>query len=161
MNSGGIREDILFDSVGPESDGELTYGEAFAVHPFGNSLVTVSLTGDQIAALLEDQFRDSSIDAWDVLQVSRGFSYTWDAARPIGSRVDPSTITIDGIPVDPDATYRVTVNSFLAEGGDGFTVLKEGTDRVGGMIDLDALVAYFSGASPVAPGPQDRITRLN
>ena len=161
MNSGGIREDILFDSVGPESDGELTYGEAFAIHPFGNSLVTVSLTGDQIAALLEDQFRDSTVDAWDVLQVSRGFSYTWDAARPIGSRVDPSTITIDGIPVDPGATYRVTVNSFLAEGGDGFTVLKEGTERVGGMIDLEALVAYFSSASPVAPGPQDRITRLN
>ena len=161
MNSGGIREDILFDSVGPESDGELTYGEAFAIHPFGNSLVTVSLTGDQIAALLEDQFRDSSVDAWDVLQVSRGFSYTWDAARPIGSRVDPSTITIDDVPVDPGATYRVTVNSFLAEGGDGFTVLKEGTERIGGMIDLDALVAYFSSASPVAPGPQDRITRLN
>ncbi len=161
MNSGGIREDILFDSVGSESDGELTYGEAFAVHPFGNSLVTISLTGDQIDSLLEAQFRDSSGDARGVLQVSRGFSYTWDAARPIGSRVDPSTITIDGIPVDPVATYRVTVNSFLADGGGGYAVLKEGTERVGGMIDLDALVAYFSGAGPVAPGPQDRITRLN
>ena len=161
MNPGGIRESILFDSIGPESDGELTYGEAFSVHPFGNSLVTMSLTGAQIDALLEAQFREPTDDARGVLQVSRGFSYTWDAARPLGERVDPSTIAIDGVPVEPAATYRVTVNSFLAGGGDGFTLLGEGTERTGGMIDLDALVAYFSIASPVAPGPQDRITRLN
>ena len=161
MNPGGIRENILFDSSGPESDGELTHGEAFSVHPFGNSLVTMSLTGAQIDALLEAQFREPTDDAGDVLQVSRGFSYAWDAARPVGERVDPSTIAIDGIPVDPGATYRVTVNSFLADGGDGFTMLREGTERTGGVIDLDALVAYFSTASPVAPGPQDRINRLN
>ncbi|MYD51214.1 MAG: bifunctional metallophosphatase/5'-nucleotidase [Dehalococcoidia bacterium] len=161
MNEGGIRESILFESSGPESDGELTYGEVFSVQPFGNSLVTLSLTGAQIDALLEAQFSDSADDSDEILQVSRGFSYTWDAARPVGARVDPSTITINGIPVDPDATYRVTVNSFLADGGDGFTVLKEGTERTGGEIDLDALVAYFSTASPVAPGPQDRINRRN
>ena len=79
----------------------------------------------------------------------------------MGARIDPSTITINGTPVDPAATYRVTVNSFLADGGDGFTVLREGTERTGGEIDLDALVAYFSTASPVAPGPQDRINRRN
>ena len=131
------------------------------MQPFGNSLVTLSLTGAQIDALLEAQFSDSADDDDEILQVSRGFSYTWDAARPVGARIDPSTITINGIPVDPDATYRVTVNSFLADGGDGFTVLKEGTERTGGEIDLDALVAYFSTASPVAPGPQDRINRRN
>ena len=161
MNPGGIRESIPFDSTGPESDGELTYGEAFSVQPFANSLVTMSLTGEQIDALLEAQFREPTDDASDVLQVSRGFSYTWDAARPVGERVDPSTIAIDGVPVEPAATYRVTVNSFLAGGGDGFTLLREGTERTGGMIDLDALVAYFSTASPVAPGPQDRINRRN
>ena len=96
-----------------------------------------------------------------MLQVSRGFSYTWDASRPVGDRVDPATIAIDGVRVDPGAIYRVTVNSFMAGGGDGFAVLTEGTDRTGGMIDLDALVAYFSAAGPVAPGPQDRITRRN
>ena len=161
MNPGGIRTNVLFDSAGPESDGELTYGEAFSVQPFGNSLVTMSLTGAQIDALLEAQFREPTDDAREVLQVSGGFSYTWDAARPVGERVDSSTIAIDGVTVDPGATYRVTVNSFLAGGGDGFTVLREGTERTGGMIDLDALVAYFSAASPVAPGPQDRITRRN
>ena len=161
MNEGGIRESILFESSGPESDGELTFGEVFSVQPFGNSLVTLSLTGAQIDALLEAQFSDSADDSDEILQVSRGFSYTWDAARPVGARVDPSTITINGTPVDPDATYRVTVNSFLADGGDGFTVLREGTERTGGEIDLDALIAYFSSASPVAPGPQDRINRRN
>ena len=161
MNPGGIRANVLFDSTGPESDGELTYGEAFSVQPFGNSLVTISLTGAQIDALLEAQFREPTDDAREVLQVSRGFSYTWDAARPVGERIEPSNIAIDGVTVDSGATYRVTVNSFLAGGGDGFTVLREGTDRTGGMIDLDALVAYFSEASPVAPGPQDRITRRN
>ena len=161
MHPGGIREDILFDSAGPESDGELTYGEAFSVLPFGNSLVTMSLTGAQIASLLESQFRGATDDTSDVLQVSCGFSYTWDAARPVGSRVDPSTIAIDGVPVDPDATYRVTANNFLADGGDEYAILRQGTERTGGDVDVAALVAYFEAASPVAPGPQDRITRLN
>ncbi len=161
MHPGGIREDLLFDSTGPESDGELTYGEAFSVLPFGNSLVTVTLTGAQIEALLQSQFSGSPDDTSDVLQVSSGFSYTWDAARPAGARVDPSTIMIDGVPVDPDATYRVTANNFLADGGDDYNVFRQGTERTGGDVDVAALVAYFEATGTVAPGPQDRITRLN
>ena len=161
MHPGGIREDLLFDSIGPESDGELTYGEAFSVLPFGNSLVTMSLTGAQIEALLQSQFRGPPDDTSDVLQVSSGFSYTWDVARPEGARVDPSTIMIDGVPIDPEATYRVTANNFLADGGDDYNVFREGTERTGGDVDVAALVAYFESFSQVAPGPQDRITRLN
>ncbi len=161
MHPGGIREDLLFDSTGPESDGEVTYGEAFSVLPFGNSLVTVSLTGAQIEALLQSQFRGPPDDTSDVLQVSSGFSYTWDAARPAGARVDPSTIMVDGIPVDPEATYRVTANNFLADGGDDYNVFRQGTERTGGDVDVAALVAYFEAAGMVDPGPQDRITRLN
>ena len=161
MHPGGIREDVLFDSTGPESDGELTYGEAFSVLPFGNSLVTVTLTGAQIEALLQSQFRGPPDDTGDVLQVSSGFSYTWDAARPAGARVDPSTIMIDGVPVDPEATYRVTANNFLADGGDDYNVFRQGTERTGGDVDVAALVAYFEAAGSVDPGPQDRITRLN
>ncbi len=161
MHPGGIREDLLFDSTGPESDGELTYGEAFSVLPFGNSLVTVTLTGAQIEALLQSQFSGSPDDTSDVLQVSSGFSYTWDAARPAGARVDPSTIMIDGVPVDPDATYRVTANNFLADGGDDYNVFRQGTERTGGDVDVAALVAYFEATGTVAPGLQDRIARLN
>ena len=161
MNPGGIRENVLFDSEDAGADGELTYGEAFSVQPFGNSLVTLTMTGDQIDQLLEAQFRDSTNDDVRLLQVSNGFSYTWNASRPIGERVDPSTISIDGVPIDIEAMYRVTVNSYLADGGSGFSVLTEGTERTGGMIDLDALVSYFSANSPIEPGPQDRITRVD
>ncbi len=159
MNPGGIRTDFTFaGSLEGEGDGNVTYGEAFAVQPFGNSLVTMTLTGAQIETLLEQQ--------WDaigarVLQVSEGFTYTWDAAAPIGARVDPASIAIDGVTVDPALPYRVTVNSFLADGGDRFPILISGTDRLGGEVDLDALVTYFELNSPIAPGAQDRITRLN
>ena len=162
MNQGGMRNDILFASSGPEGDGELTYAEAFSVHPFGNSMVTMTLTGRQIDALLEQQFRDEEITTTrGVLQVSRGFSYAWDGTQPVGSRVDISGITINGIAVDPDATYRITTNSFLADGGSGFSVFTEGTDRTGGIIDVEALEAYFASTNEVAPGPQDRIIRLD
>lgn len=161
MNSGGMRNDILFASSGPENDGELTYAEAFSVHPFGNSLVTMTLTGQQIDELLEQQFRDEEVTTRGILQVSRGFSYAWDGTQPVGSRVDISGIKISGVVVEPEATYRVTTNSFLADGGSGFSVFTEGTDRTGGMIDVDALTAYFASVNEVSPGPQDRITRLD
>ena len=61
-------------------------------------------------------------------------------------------MAIDGVPVDKAATYRVAMNNFLASGGDGFTVFNEGTDPLGGEIDLDALVNYFMHNSPVGPG---------
>ena len=151
MNPGGIRADL--------DAGEVTYGEIFTVQPFGNSLVTMTLTGEQIDTLLEQQWCGQ--ESPRILQVSAGFSYTWDASAPVCDRVDISTITINGEVIDPAGTYRVTVNSFLADGGDGFTVLREGTDRLGGDVDLDALEAYFANHSPVAPGPQDRIVRVN
>ena len=160
-NSGGIRDNILFARSGTEADGELTYGEAFGVQPFGNSLVTMTLTGAQIDALLEQQFNDADTSYGNMLQVSAGFSYTWDANAPVGSRVNASNIAIDGAAIEPDGRYRVAVNSFLADGGSGFTVLEEGSERTGGEIDVDALVAYFARTGAVAPGAQDRITRLN
>ena len=160
-NSGGIRDNIRFARSGTEADGELTYGEAFGVQPFGNSLVTMTLTGAQIDALLEQQFDDSDTGYGNILQVSAGFSYTWDAAAPVGSRVNASSIAIDGAAIEPDGRYRVAVNSFLADGGSGFSVLEEGSERTGGEIDVDALVAYFARAGAVAPGAEDRITRFN
>ena len=159
MNPGGIRDDIQFLSSGPEADGELTFGEAFGIQPFGNSLVTMTLTGAQIDTLLEQQWVGQTSPR--ILQVSEGFTYTWDAAQPDGSKVDASSIKINGVPVEAGTSYRVTVNSFLATGGDNFAVLLDGSDRLGGELDLDAFVTYFGAFSPVAPGPQDRITRLN
>ena len=97
-----------------------------------------------------------------MLQVSAGSSYTWDAAAPVGSGVNPSSIAIDGVAIEPGGPYRIAVNSYLADGGSGgFSVLEEGSARNGGGIDLDALAAYFAKAGALAPGPRDSITRLN
>jgi 5'-nucleotidase len=160
MNPGGIRNNLLYASSGPEADGEVTYGEAFSVQPFGNSLVTMTLTGEQIDALLEQQFDNPSPGSNRILQVSEGFTYEWSASANTGNKVDPTTIKINGVMVDPVAGYRVTVNSFLAAGGDNFSVLVEGTDLLGGEVDLDALVTYFGANSPVPPGSQNRITQV-
>jgi 5'-nucleotidase len=160
MNPGGIRNDILFAPTGAEAPGELTYGEAFGVQPFGNSLVTMTLTGAQIDTLLEQQFDNPGVGEMRVLQVSAGFTYEWSAGAPAGSKVDPASIRLNGVTIDPAASYRITVNSFLSDGGDNFSVLIAGTDRLGGEVDLDALVTYFGDNSPVAPGPQNRITMI-
>ena len=161
MNPGGIRDDLLYASSGAgEGDGVVTFGEAFAVQPFTNNLVTMTLTGEQIDTLLEQQFDNPSAGSQRFLQVSEGFSYEWSASAPVGSKVDIASITIDGVPIDPTGEYRVTVNNFLAGPGDNFFVLGEGTDLLTGIIDLDALIDYFAAHSPVAPGPQDRYTMI-
>jgi 5'-nucleotidase len=143
-------------STAGEGNGNVTFGEAFTVQPFGNNLVTLTLTGSQIDQLLEQQWINQPFPR--ILQVSNGFSYSWSASAPVGSRV--SNIAINGTPIDLTASYRVTVNSFLADGGDNFSVLPQGTNRVGGAVDTDALEAYFRANSPVPPGPQNRITQL-
>jgi 5'-nucleotidase len=160
MNPGGIRAPgFQFNQISAgERPGEVTYGEAFTVQPFGNSLVTMTLTGEQVRNVLEQQFTGCRGQLTTrILQVSKGFSYEQsagaaDCAGKIGA------ITFDGKPIDPKATYRVTVNSFLSSGGDGFTTFAEGKELVGGDLDLDALIAYFA-ANPagVAPGPGNRI----
>ena len=159
MNPGGIRDDLIFSEVsGGEAPGEVTFGEAFSVQPFGNSLVTMTLTGAQIHDLLTQQWVGQTSPR--ILQVSQGFTYTWDMSEPDESKVVPGSVMLNGaaVPNDNSVSYRVTVNSFLADGGDNFSVLVDGTDRLGGEIDLDALVTYFGLNSPVTPGPQDRIT---
>lgn len=161
MNPGGIRDDLIAaETPGGEDIGEVTYGEAFSVQPFGNSLVTMTLTGAQIDTLLEQQFDNPGPGTSRILQVSEGFTYAWSASAPAGSKVDPSSIMLNGAAVDSAASYRVTVNSFMADGGDNFFVLPDGTDRLGGEVDIDGLVTYFGSNSPVAPGPQDRIVMV-
>jgi 5'-nucleotidase len=95
------------------------------------------------------------------MQVSRGFSYSWDASRPVGQRVVPGSLRLNGQPVAPEAMLRVTVNAFMASGGDNFSVLKEGRNRRTGVMDIDALEQFVKRNPTIAPGPLDRITRLN
>ncbi|MCK1516899.1 bifunctional metallophosphatase/5'-nucleotidase [Bradyrhizobium sp. 190] len=153
-NPGGVRADVTH-----RENGAVTYGDLFASQPFRNQLVTVTLTGKQIKDMLEQQWLDPKRPR--ILQVSKGFSYAWDAARPDGERVLAERMSLNGQPLDPAASYRVTVNNFLFVGGDGFTVLTEGTAPQTGIYDSDALNSYFLASSPIGPTAADRIIRIN
>ena len=97
--------------------------------------------------MLEQQW-DGQGTSPKVLQVSNGLTYTWSASAARSAAASTTaTIKIDGVTVDPAASYRVTVNSFLADGGDGFTILRSGTDRLGGDVDLDALAPTTSAGA--------------
>ena len=153
-NPGGVRTDMP-----KRKDGAVTYADLFASQPFRNQLVTLTLTGMQIKNMLEQQWLDPKRPR--ILQVSKGFNYAWDGARPYGERVIADRMLLNGRRIDPAMSYRVTVNNYLAVGGDGFTVLKEGTEQRFGIYDVDALYAYFRANSPIAPVATDRIARLN
>jgi 5'-nucleotidase len=154
MNPGGVRADFPC-AAGPC---DLTFGQAFTVQPFGNSLVVMTLTGAQIKTLLEQQATGVNAANPRILQPSVGFTYTWTRAAADGNRA--SNLRLDGVAINPATSYRVTVNSFLADGGDGFAVLTEGTNRLGGAQDIDALIAFLrSSTVPVAPVTVPRITR--
>ncbi len=173
MNPGGVRADLIYaSSPAGEGDGVVTYGELFTVQPFGNSLVTMTLTGAQIEQALEHQFcgLNSPLNNFffKVLLPSDGFHYTWDSAAAnsadgmscaTADAVDPASITLNGVPLDMAASYRVTVNIFLADGGDGFPVFAQGTNRLGGAVDTDAFEAYLAANEPggISPAPLDRI----
>lgn len=155
MNPGGVRADLTYaSSPAGEGDGVVTYGEAFTVQPFGNVLQTLTYTGAQLDAVLEQQWREGGTRV--VLQPSASLRYSYSESAPIGSKV--SAITINGTPVDPAASYRVTVNNFLAAGGDGFTTLRAGTAVTGGVVDLDGFTAYLEANPALAPAPTNRIT---
>jgi len=158
MNDGGIRAGL--------TDGEVTVGELYTAQPFGNSLVTMTLTGAQIKTALEEQFKGCALGAPaakdsrasdQLLQVSQGFSYTWSQADVACGKVDAASITLHGVTVTPTASYRITANSFLADGGDQISIFKSGTGRVIGPPDVDALTAYFAKHGTVQPIQPQRI----
>jgi len=153
-NPGGIRTELL-----KHDDGSVTYAELFQTQPFRNELVTLTLSGTQLKNALEQQWTDPNRPRF--LQVSHGFNYTWDAARPLGDRIVADSLKLNGAPIAPNALLRVTINNFLASGGDGFKTFTEGTERRFGNFDIDALESYFQTNSPVAPPPRDRIQRVN
>jgi 5'-nucleotidase len=166
MNPGGIRTDLTFLSspVG-EGNGVVTFGEAFAVQPFNNLVVTQDMTGAQIKAVLEQQWAactppGRSQDATVILQVSAGFTYSYNDTLACGSRI--SSMMLGTTPINPATVYKVTANNFLADGGDSFPAFTAGTNRVDAPdFDVDALAAYLGGpTAPIAPGPQNRITKL-
>lgn len=170
MNRGGVRNPgFTFTQSLGEGDGNVTYGEAFTTQPFGNSLVTMTLTAQDLKNVLEEQFagcRGQSTTATRVMIPSNGFKYTWNGANACNARIANVRLTTNGVTetiVDaagtvlaPTKTYRVTVNNFMATGGDGYSTFLNGTNLLGGAQDIDALVAHLAQfkapAAPYAPG---------
>ncbi len=170
MNRGGVRTPgFTYKQRAGEGDGNLTYGEAFTTQPFGNSLVTMTLSAQDIKDVLEQQFagcRGQLPTATRIMIPSAGFKVRWDGARACDQRVHSVTLTRDGRTetlvdaggrvLEPAREYRVTVNSYLASGGDGFSTFLRGKAPLGGALDLDALVDYMARFKapnpPYAPG---------
>lgn len=155
MNPGGIRADLPLPA-----DGQVRYEDLFSVQPFHNNLVTMTFTGAQLLQLLEAQWQGPGAGG-RILHVSRGFTYTWDASKPAGQRLVPGSVRLNGRPVQPGDSVRVTVNSFVAGGGDNFAIFKEGRNVRTGAMDVDALEAYVRNNPALQPGALDRILRLN
>ncbi|MEH7413733.1 bifunctional 2',3'-cyclic-nucleotide 2'-phosphodiesterase/3'-nucleotidase [Neobacillus drentensis] len=147
MNIGGIRDDI-------KDAGDITWGELFAIQPFGNDIVTEKITGEQVRTLLNQQF---AADRNRIMQIS-GLKYTWSDLLPLGQKVIDIYLP-SGKKIDPNSTYSVTVNNFMADGGDGFVVLKQGTDRTTWSSDLDAFVNYIKSfkGQPISAKIEGRI----
>ncbi len=158
VNPGGLRADLLLEASGDEEDGEVTFAEANAVLPFLNDLWTVTLTGEQFVEMLEQQWQPStSSRSFLHLGLSDNVSYTMDPAAERGERI--TSVTIDGAPLDPEAEYRIGTFSFLAEGGDNFTVFQDATDvQQTGLIDRDGWIQYIRDSSPLSPDFARRAT---
>jgi 5'-nucleotidase len=144
-NTGGVRADII-----PGPGGAVTFGQLFAMQPFGNSLVVKTLSGAQLKALLEQQFDSgtNTVERPNMLLPSKGFTFAYDRSKPAGARI--VDMRLDGRRIDSQANYRVTVVNFLASGGDNFTVLTEGTAALdANIVDVDASEAYLKAGGDV------------
>ncbi|MFC9611853.1 bifunctional metallophosphatase/5'-nucleotidase [Streptomyces sp. NPDC056938] len=162
MNPGGVRSDLVYKASGSEGDGVVTYGEGFTVQPFSNTVNLADLTGAQVITALQQQVSGSNEASPKILQPSAGLTYTLDMTKTGAARVVVDSIKLNGAAIDPSATYRVAMNSFLAGGGDGFAALGQGKNPLVGSDDLkafnDYLTANSSATSPIAPPKADRIT---
>ncbi|MGW4669539.1 bifunctional metallophosphatase/5'-nucleotidase [Streptomyces sp. NPDC004324] len=162
MNPGGIRAGLTYTASGSEGDGVVTYGEAYTVQPFANTVNLVNLTGAQLITALQQQVSGANEASPKILQISKGLTYTLDLTRTGAARVVADSVRLDGAPIDPAAGYRVAMNSFLAGGGDGFTELGKGTNVLVGGDDLAAFETYLTAnSSATAPYPvpaADRVT---
>ncbi|MDF1594866.1 MAG: bifunctional metallophosphatase/5'-nucleotidase [Acidimicrobiia bacterium] len=168
MNPGGVRSDLTYlqSQDPPEGDGVVTFGEAFTFQPFGNTLITYEMTGAEIISVLEEQCQPAgSSRAFLHLGVSDGFTYdlgkTFDGVTGDCTSVTVSNVQLNGVPLNPAVTYNVTVNTFLADGGDNFGTFATITSpRLDGGNDLQALINYLGTFSPVAPPSIDRVNEL-
>jgi len=164
MNPGGVRSDLTYLQSGVEGDGVVTFGEAFTFQPFGNTLVTYQMTGAEIISVLEEQCQPLGSSRPVLhLGVSEGLTYDLRTTVVAGdcTAVTISNVQLEGVDLNPAGNYIVTVNSFLADGGDNFDTFGTITSpRLDGGNDLEALTNYLGTFGPVAPPSTDRVNEL-
>lgn len=169
-NPGGVRS-------GFRRSGAITYDDLFAVAPFGNNLFYIDLTGEQLIRLLEQQWEQPNCDnkpmiiqgvnlCGRLLQPSSTLTYTWDVRRGPGKPSGQGDlVVIESVrigpnqePLDLNKKYRIVTDAFLAEeGGDNFTVFKQGAGLQDmGVIDIEAIVAYFNQYPKESPMPKPK-----
>ena len=139
INEGSIRNDL--PSGQRPAPMTVTFGDLYATQPFGNMLMSMQLTGAEIVQLLQQQWAGKSTDEPRKLFVSESLSYTWK--KGTGTAIEIANIRIHGQPLEMTRNYTVVANNFLADGGDSFTVFKQGRDRKVIGRDLDVLEAYL------------------
>lgn len=152
MNPGGLRANLSYAAGGEgDPDGNVTYREAATVQPFANTLVTLNLTGAQLKGVLEEQWQPADASRpFLKLGVSKGLVYTYDPTAAQGERI--TSMTLDGVAIDPEQSYLVAANSFLAAGGDNFFTFADGTDKKDtGKVDLQSMVDWFTANGTATP----------
>ncbi len=154
MNTCGVRTGLPL-----RDGGRITYEDLFTAQPFGNQLVTLTLSGAEIVEMLRRQYRNDH--TCNRVQVSQGLSFSWDGSKSGVERLVADSVRLNGQPLQPQTEYRVTVNAFMAAGGDSFTEFQAGRNPQIGSIDVDALEDWVKGQSPLQPPALDRIRRLN
>lgn len=154
MNNCGIRAGLVMANTG----GVVRFSDIFTAQPFNNTLITMTLKGQELIDLLANQWQAGK--TCNGVQVSQGLRYTVDERRPPAERLVPGTVMLNGKPIDPAADIRVTVNNFMAEGGDGFVILKNGRQRDTGPTDVEALERHIKAHSPISAPAMDRVVRL-
>ena len=159
MNSGGVRASLRFapPAGSTQQPGDVTYGEAFNVQPFGNTLVVKTCTGQQLYDVLNQQFNNPAVGSNRIMLPSANVKYSWSNST---KKVVDGSLTFGGVAVDKAASYRVAMNNFMADGGDGYTVFTSCTNALGGEVDLDAFARYLGAHSPLSAPVMNRITRV-
>lgn len=164
VGSTALRGDLLVaNSNKPgDADGRVLLGESWEAYGYGNPVLTVSLTGEALDAVLEQQWQtqaDGTVK-FAPLAVSGNVAYSYDAGRPVGDRVDPADVRIDGVALDPGKTYRIATLAYTVIGGDGYTAFKANyTNPVRNNTDHETFADYLRTHKTLTPAPLTRMTQ--
>ncbi|MFD7963667.1 bifunctional metallophosphatase/5'-nucleotidase [Streptomyces zaomyceticus] len=159
--SNAVRGDLPFDrgSHPADANGRILFGEAWNAYGYGNPVLTVGVKGRQLDAILEQQWQtqtDGTVKSAP-LAVSHNVSYSYNPARPVGDRVSPRDVVINGRPLDPARTYRVAALAYTVIGADGYGAFAGYTAPVRNAPDHESFVAYLKSRGTISPAPLNRV----